>query len=159
MQDITELRFHSGSKEELLPDFTPEFPYMASRVAMDRYPGRAAAERPPPVGKAQRQGQGNDGLYPRAFWGKVSRVRPCRGGIFKRTGVLSGLPGVPSHHPGRVHEKLPAPTGVPPAAGKQGVRHRDRPALRSGQQQLFRQDLPGHHGLHPVGVPPQMAGY
>lgn len=42
VQDITELRFHTGSKEELLPDFAPEFPYIASRVAMDRYPGRTA---------------------------------------------------------------------------------------------------------------------
>ncbi len=42
MKDIWEVRFHAGSKEELLPDFDPAFPYIASRVELDRYPGRAA---------------------------------------------------------------------------------------------------------------------
>lgn len=42
MQDIQEVRFHAGSKEELLPGFAPSFPYIATRVAMDRLPGRAA---------------------------------------------------------------------------------------------------------------------
>lgn len=42
IQDITELQFYAGSKEELLPGFSPSFPYIASRVAMDRYPGRSA---------------------------------------------------------------------------------------------------------------------
>lgn len=40
MKDIREVKFHAGSKEELLPDFTPAFPYIASRVEMDLYPGR-----------------------------------------------------------------------------------------------------------------------
>lgn len=42
MRDITELKFYAGSREELLPDFAPDFPYIASRVAMDCYPGRSA---------------------------------------------------------------------------------------------------------------------
>lgn len=42
VRDITELKFHTGSKEERLPDFAPDFPYIASRVAMDRYPDRTA---------------------------------------------------------------------------------------------------------------------
>lgn len=42
MQDITEVTFYAGSKEERLPGFAPDFPYIASRVAMDRYPGRSA---------------------------------------------------------------------------------------------------------------------
>lgn len=40
MKDIREIKFHSGSKEELLPDFTPEFPYIASRVELDHYHDR-----------------------------------------------------------------------------------------------------------------------
>lgn len=42
MRDITEVEFYAGSKEERLPDFASDFPYIASRVAMDRYPGRSA---------------------------------------------------------------------------------------------------------------------
>lgn len=42
MRDITEVKFYAGSKEERLPDFSSDFPYIASRVAMDRYPGRSA---------------------------------------------------------------------------------------------------------------------
>ena len=40
MKDIREIKFHAGSKEELLPDFTPEFPYLASRVELDHYHDR-----------------------------------------------------------------------------------------------------------------------
>lgn len=40
MKDVREVRFHAGSREELLPDFNPAFPYIASRVEMDDYPGR-----------------------------------------------------------------------------------------------------------------------
>lgn len=42
MKDIRELKFHTGSKEERLPDFAADFPYLASRVEMDYYPGRCA---------------------------------------------------------------------------------------------------------------------
>lgn len=42
MKDIRELRFHAGSKEELLPGLTPAFPYIASRVELDCYPNRSA---------------------------------------------------------------------------------------------------------------------
>lgn len=42
MLDITEVQFYTGSKEERLPDFASDFPYIATRVAMDRYPGRSA---------------------------------------------------------------------------------------------------------------------
>lgn len=40
MKDIREIKFYSGSKEELLPDFTSEFPYIASRVELDHYHNR-----------------------------------------------------------------------------------------------------------------------
>lgn len=42
VKDIREVKFHTGSKEELLPDFAPAFPYIATRVEMDDYPGRTA---------------------------------------------------------------------------------------------------------------------
>lgn len=42
MKDIREVKFHAGSKEELLPDFTQTFPHIATRVEMDHYPGRTA---------------------------------------------------------------------------------------------------------------------
>lgn len=41
MKDIREVKFHVGSKEELLPDFSPAFPYIATRVKMDCYPNRS----------------------------------------------------------------------------------------------------------------------
>lgn len=41
IKDIREVKFHSGRKEELLPDFVPAFPYIATRVEMDCCPGRA----------------------------------------------------------------------------------------------------------------------
>ncbi len=37
MKDICTIEFHHGSKEELLPDFAPDFPYIASRVDFDNY--------------------------------------------------------------------------------------------------------------------------
>lgn len=40
MKDIKSIEFHSGSKEELLPDFMPDFPYIASRVELDKFMGR-----------------------------------------------------------------------------------------------------------------------
>lgn len=39
MRDISTIEFHRGSKEELLPDFESDFPYIASRVDMNRYMG------------------------------------------------------------------------------------------------------------------------
>lgn len=34
MKDISTIQFHTGSKEELLPGYTPEFPYIASHVVL-----------------------------------------------------------------------------------------------------------------------------
>lgn len=40
MRNIQSIEFYTGSKEELLPDFVEEFPYIASRVQLDKYIGR-----------------------------------------------------------------------------------------------------------------------
>ncbi len=40
MKNIHRIEFHSGSKEELLPDFTPDFPYIASCSQLDQFMGR-----------------------------------------------------------------------------------------------------------------------
>lgn len=40
MKTIRDIEFHSGSKEEKLPDFSNDFPYIASRAELDRYAGR-----------------------------------------------------------------------------------------------------------------------
>lgn len=40
MKDIRNIEFHTGSKEELLPGFSAEFPYIATRVFIDQYIGR-----------------------------------------------------------------------------------------------------------------------
>lgn len=40
MKNIHKIKFHIGSKEELLPDFTDDFPYIASRVEFDKYMGQ-----------------------------------------------------------------------------------------------------------------------
>ena len=37
MKNIQSIEFHSGSKEELLPDFADDFPYIASRSEIDKY--------------------------------------------------------------------------------------------------------------------------
>lgn len=37
MRNISNIEFHTGSKEELLPDFVSDFQYIASRVEMDKY--------------------------------------------------------------------------------------------------------------------------
>ena len=37
MKAIRKLEFYTGSKEENLPDFNPEFPYIASRAELDYY--------------------------------------------------------------------------------------------------------------------------
>lgn len=42
MKNVYKLEFHSGSKEELLPDFESEFPYIASNAELDKYVGRSA---------------------------------------------------------------------------------------------------------------------
>lgn len=42
MKNVYKLEFHSGSKEELLPDFESEFPYIASNAELDKYIGRSA---------------------------------------------------------------------------------------------------------------------
>ena len=40
MKRIRGIEFHAGSREELLPGFAPDFPYIASWVEIDRYPKR-----------------------------------------------------------------------------------------------------------------------
>lgn len=40
MKNIHSIEFYTGSKEELLPGFERDFPYIASRVELDRHPGR-----------------------------------------------------------------------------------------------------------------------
>lgn len=42
MKNIYSIEFYTGSKEELLPDFTNDFPYIASRVELDKFIGRCA---------------------------------------------------------------------------------------------------------------------
>ena len=40
MKNIQSIELHTGSKEELLPNFTYDFPYIASRVELDKFMGR-----------------------------------------------------------------------------------------------------------------------
>ncbi|HIV43286.1 MAG TPA: helix-turn-helix domain-containing protein [Candidatus Faecalibacterium avium] len=40
MRPIHDIEFFAGSREERLPGFAPDFPYIASWVEIDRYPGR-----------------------------------------------------------------------------------------------------------------------
>ena len=40
MKNIHSIEFYAGSKEELLPDFKKDFPYIASRAELDKYIGR-----------------------------------------------------------------------------------------------------------------------
>ncbi len=40
MKNIHRIEFYTGSKEELLPDFENDFPYIASRAELDKYIGR-----------------------------------------------------------------------------------------------------------------------
>ncbi len=42
MKNIQKLEFYAGSKEELLPDFESEFPYIASNAELDQYADRSA---------------------------------------------------------------------------------------------------------------------
>ena len=37
MKVVNSLEFHTGSKEEKLPDFTPDFPYITTRAELDDY--------------------------------------------------------------------------------------------------------------------------
>jgi len=39
MKNIHSIEFYTGSKEELLPDFEKDFPYIASRAELDKYIG------------------------------------------------------------------------------------------------------------------------
>ena len=40
MKDIHNIEFYTGTKEELLPGFEKDFPYIASRAELDKYIGR-----------------------------------------------------------------------------------------------------------------------
>ena len=40
MKNIHSIAFYTGSKEEFLPDFANDFPYIASRAELDKYIGR-----------------------------------------------------------------------------------------------------------------------
>lgn len=40
MKNIDHIEFYTGSKEEMLPGFTSDFPYIASRSELDKYIGR-----------------------------------------------------------------------------------------------------------------------
>ncbi len=40
MKNIESIAFHTGTREELLPDFPDDFPYLASRARLDRYAGQ-----------------------------------------------------------------------------------------------------------------------
>ena len=42
MKNIQDIRLKKSGNEELLPDFSPEFPYIASKVLMDRYVNHGA---------------------------------------------------------------------------------------------------------------------
>lgn len=41
MKNIQSISFHPGSREELLPNFDKDFPYIASRAEIDKYIGRS----------------------------------------------------------------------------------------------------------------------
>lgn len=40
MKTIRGIEFYTGSREEVLPDFTTKFPYIATSAELDRYEGR-----------------------------------------------------------------------------------------------------------------------
>ena len=39
MKNIQSIEFYAGSKEEKLPDFMSDFPYIATRAELDHYAG------------------------------------------------------------------------------------------------------------------------
>ena len=39
MHIVRHLEYYSGSKEEKIPDFRPDFPYIATQVELDHYRG------------------------------------------------------------------------------------------------------------------------
>ena len=41
MKNIDKIEFHTGSREELLPNYADSFPYIASRVELDKHIGRS----------------------------------------------------------------------------------------------------------------------
>lgn len=51
MKNIHSIEFYTGSKEELLPGFEKDFPYIASRAELDKYIGHYV-----PVALAQDSG-------------------------------------------------------------------------------------------------------
>ena len=40
MEVVRRIQFHAGTREELLPGFSPEFPYISTRAEIDRYEKR-----------------------------------------------------------------------------------------------------------------------
>ena len=42
MKNVQKVEFYTGTREELLPDFASDFPYIASRAELDKYAGRCA---------------------------------------------------------------------------------------------------------------------
>lgn len=40
MKNVHKIEFHNGSKEELLPDMSPDFPYITSKAELDKFIGR-----------------------------------------------------------------------------------------------------------------------
>jgi hypothetical protein len=40
MKNVNRIQFYVGSKEEVLPGFSGDFPYIASRAELDKYMGR-----------------------------------------------------------------------------------------------------------------------
>ncbi len=42
MKNVQSVAFHTGSREEALPDFAADFPYIASRAELDKYIERTA---------------------------------------------------------------------------------------------------------------------
>ena len=42
VKNVQSVEFYTGSREEALPDFADDFPYIASRAELDKYIGRTA---------------------------------------------------------------------------------------------------------------------
>ena len=202
MKQVRGIEFHAGSREERLPDFAPDFPYIASRAELDCYPERlvpwhwhravelfymesGALEYNTPQGKAlfpagsggfvnsgvlhmtRPQGRGEENvqlvhLFDPALIAGEPGSRIGQNYVLPLTAapqveLIALCPG-DLRHPGGVYPLVPLADGLPDAGPGGYLPHRDRARLRPGQQQLFRQAVPGGDGLHPVGLPPQMAG-